>query len=278
MKTITIVGLGLIGASYAEGLSKKGYTIYGVDTNIETLEYALSKKMIVEGSKELADFLPKSDIIIFAIYPQLILNMLKKYHFNEKQIITDVCGIKMEYLEEATKLVLPANYCSHHPMAGKEKVGIKFADANIFKGANFLITPTLDTKEYSIEVIKKLGEDLGFGNIRLVDPVYHDKMIGFTSTLTHAIAVGLVNSDHFIDTKEFIGDSYRDLTRIAMINEKLWIELFFANKNNLIEHLENFENEINKIKKALINDDKNLLEDSFKKATRIRRGMDKKCL
>lgn len=275
MKKVTIVGLGLIGASYAIGLTKAGYQVFGVDTSSESIAYALENKYIVAGSKELDTFLKQSEIIIFAVYPQTLLSLLNKYDFQENQIVTDVCGIKESFIAEATNLVKPASYCSHHPMAGKEKIGIKYADPLIFRGANFLITPTLETPKYAIEVLEKLGTDLKFSNIKVITPAYHDQMIGFTSTLTHAIAVALVNSDKNPDTVAFIGDSYRDLTRIAMINENLWLELFLENKVNLLQHLENFETEIEKIKKALVTNDREQLKMLFNQSTTKRKTMEK---
>ena len=141
-------------------------------------------------------------------------------------VITDVCGIKTSFVYKATALSGEATYLSHHPMAGKEKIGIEYADSNIFNGANYLITPIDGTPSSAIKLLETIANDLEFGRISIITPERHDKMIGFTSQLTHAIAVSLVNSDHDEETKSFIGDSYRDLTRIAMINEKLWSELF----------------------------------------------------
>ena len=162
-------------------------------------------------------------------------------------------------------------------MAGREKSGVKFSKECKFEGANFLITPTSDTAYKTVEVLKQLGTDLGFKRITAMDIYEHDKMIGFTSQLAHAIAVSLVNSDNNPDnTKNYIGDSYRDLTRIAMINDTLWSELFLENKENLINHIENFEKNLDELKVALKNDDKKTLEALFKSSTAIRKEMEKK--
>ena len=274
---ILIVGLGLIGGSYAMSLSNKGHNVYGVDINKETLAYALNKKWILEGSLDAADFICKSDLIIIGLYPELIMDFLNKYShlFNSNQIITDVCGVKSSFVDKATKLAKPATYLSHHPMAGKEKVGITYADSRIFVGANFLITPIDDKCEYALNVLRNIAIEMGFGRISIMSPKRHDEMIGFTSQLTHAIAVSLVNSDHDAETKKFIGDSYRDLTRIAMINEKLWSELFLENKEALLNHIESFETELNILKNALYNDDKKKLNELFKNSTKVRKEMEK---
>lgn len=274
---ICIVGLGLIGGSYAMGLTKANHEVYGIDNNLDTIKYAIDKGFIKDGSTDNYSILSEMDLIILAIYPQSILKFLEENNkfFKTGQVITDVCGIKTSFVNRATELSADAIYCSHHPMAGKEKIGIEYADSNIFNGANYLITPLENTPNYAIDCLKIIGQALGFGRISVITPERHDKMIGFTSQLTHAIAVSLVNSDRDDETKSFIGDSYRDLTRIAMINEKLWSELFLENKNELLNHIENFEKELDVLKNALRTDDKKTLNELFKHSTIVRKKMEK---
>lgn len=274
---IVIVGLGIIGGSYAMGLSKKGHKVYGIDLNEDSLKYAIDNKFIIEGYRKSNDILARADVIILAIYPQAIINFLTENnkYFNKNQIITDVCGVKASFIKEAISLAAPAAYISHHPMAGREKEGIKYADCQIFKGANFLITPLDDSSKKAIEVLKMLASDLEFGKVTVIDYLTHDKMIGFTSQLTHAIAVSLVNSDHDENTINFIGDSYRDLTRIAMINSGLWSELFLENKDMLLAHINSFEYELDLLKNALNNNDKDALISLFNSSTEIRKKMEK---
>ena len=274
---VFIVGLGLIGGRYAYGLSQKGYEVYGCDKNIDAINYAKENKFIIDGCQNAGDMIADMDVVILSIYPQAILSFLEENnkYFNSKQIITDVCGVKLSYVVEATRLAAPAVYCAHHPMAGREKIGIEYAKDVIFEGANFLVTPTDATPADVVELIKKMGNDLGFARITVMSPDYHDKMIGFTSQLTHAIAVSLVNSDHDDNTKNYIGDSYRDLTRIAMINEDLWSELFLENKDFLIKHIISFEYELAVLKKSLIDNNKDSLKALFKSSTKIRKEMEK---
>ena len=274
---ICIVGLGLIGGSYAMGLSKKNHEVYGIDKNIDTINYAIQNGYIKAGFTDDYNILSEMDLIILAIYPQSILNFLNENNkfFNRNQVITDVCGIKTSFVYKAALLSGEATYLSHHPMAGKEKIGIEYADSSIFKGANFLITPIENTPIQAIMLIESIGKDLEFGRVSVISPERHDKMIGFTSQLTHAIAVSLVNSDSDEETKSFIGDSYRDLTRIAMINEKLWSELFLENKTELLSHIENFEKELDVLKNALKTNDKEKLNELFKHSTIVRKKMEK---
>lgn len=274
---VLIVGLGLMGGAYALKLKSKGYTVYGTDINQNSIDYAIKNEFIDEGSIDPTEFILKADLIIIALYPKLIIEFINKYNklFNENQIITDICGVKTSFVYDAEKLSLPAKYVSHHPMAGREKSGVEYSNLVSFSGANFLITTTNNSNNNAIESLKKIGLDLGFNKITVIDLETHDDMIGFTSQLTHAIAVSLVNSDHNPNTKYFIGDSYRDLTRIAKINESLWSELFLENKDNLLNHIESFEHELDLLKIALKNEDRKALEELFKNSTAIRKEMDK---
>ena len=274
---ILIVGLGLMGGAYALRLSKCGHRVYGSDINENSIKFAKANGYIIDGGIDPSPFIKKCEVIVLAIYPQAILNFLNKYNylFNDSQIITDICGVKSSFVNEATNNALPAVYCSHHPMAGREKIGVEFSHLCSFEGANFLIVPLDDTPKYAIDTIHVLGEDLGFSHISVISVNDHDDMIAFTSQLAHAIAVSLVNSDHNSETKNYIGDSYRDLTRIAMINENLWSELFLENKKYLLKHIESFEHELDRLKDAINDNDLDKLKDIFKSSTRIRREMEK---
>ena len=264
MKSL-IVGLGLMGGAYALRLKDKGHTVYGVDINEDSIKFAKDNNYIDEGSTNPMDYIEKSDLIILCIYPQAILNFIKTYNhiFKEGQVVTDICGVKESFVEEVSNLINNASYCSHHPMAGKEKVGVEYSHLCRFDDANYLVTTLPNTNKQAIEVVEKLGYNLGFKNISIISTKRHDSVVGFTSQLTHAIAVSLVNSDRDSDTKNFIGDSYRDLTRIAMINEGLWSQLFIENKDALIGQIDSFINEIEVVKNAISSGNIDLLNEKF---------------
>jgi len=274
---ILIVGLGLMGGAYAYRLKEKGHYIYGNDTNLESLDYAIENGFIDEKAINLENVIPNVDLIIISIYPKQISSFIDKYKhlFNENLYITDLASVKSSFLLNAQKNAKPAKYISHHPMAGREKSGIKFAKECNFAPANFLITTTEYNTDSDIKFMEALGKDLGFKNITSMNYLKQDRMISYTSALAHAIAVALVNSNDSSDTKDFIGDSYRDLTRIAMINETLWSELFLENKDNLIHYISAFESNLGEIKYALVTEDKNRLEELFIKSTKIRGDMNK---
>ena len=274
---VLIVGLGLIGGAYAKRLSARGYRVYGVDKNKDTLSYAYDNNYCYDTSTDETKFVGTADIIVICLYPKDILPFIErnKDSFRQNQVITDVCGIKESFLEEATKNSYPADYLSHHPMAGKEKVGIKYSGLVKFTDASFLITPSRDTNPRSIHILQKMSKDLEFMHTYIITPEEHDKMIAYTSQLTHAIAVSLVNSDPSTTTKRFIGDSYRDLTRIAKINVPLWTELFLENKKNLINEIDGFTKSITLLRNAILNEDEEGIKEIFNKSRLIRSEMEK---
>lgn len=277
---IVIVGLGVIGGGYAMALKEAGYTeVYGIDKNTETLKKAKALGIIKEGYEDEKEIVQKADLIVVAIYPNLVKDFIinNKEHFKNGAIITDVTGIKQLFINEITD-ILPENidFVFAHPMAGREKKGIDYATNKVFKGANFLITVTDKNKEENLELIENLAYKMGFKHVKRICPKYHDEMIAFTSQLPHALAVALINSDiEGRNTGEFIGDSYRDLTRIANINESLWSQLFLGNKENLLQAIYNFEEELDKIKSYLEDDDKEGLQELFIKSSVRRERLQK---
>lgn len=276
---ITVIGLGVIGGSYATALKKLGYTVYGADCDAETVKKAVERGIVDDAATTADAFIPISDIVVIALYPKQVEGELKKISglLKDGAVITDVAGIKSHFTQRIES-ILPeyADFVFAHPMAGREKKGIDYADDKVFKGANFIITPSKRNKKSSLDTIERLAREMGFRNVMRLTPEEHDKIISFVSQLPHAIAVALVNSDdRQFDTPRFVGDSYRDLTRIANINEKLWSELFLGNKDNLLSSIREFEKYLDIIKKALENDDKAALEEEFIRATKRRTEFNK---
>lgn len=253
-----IVGLGMMGSSYAKKLTLKGFTVYGYDKCYSTNKEALEKGFIKSNK---LDDLSKANYIVLSLYPDLNVQFLREHKdlINPFAFITDISGIKTNMIKEI-KTLINNPYMSHHPMAGSEIKGIKGVNPNIFKGANFLIIDD-NNSEDDVKKLLILKEALEFGKVSIVSKEVHDEMISFTSQLPHALAIALVNSDIYKDTKSFTGDSFRDLTRIASINESLWSLLFLTNKENLLKDLNNFKNELNKIIESLNNNDEKALKE-----------------
>ena len=272
---IVVVGLGVIGGSFTMALKKAGFNdVYGIDINEDSLKKAKEQGLIKEGFTTGEEVVKDADLIIISLYPRLVKKFIldNKDNFKDGAIITDATGIKKLFIEDVVN-ILPSNidFVFGHPMAGREKKGIDFASAEVFNGANYIITPVERNKPENLDLVEDLVYKLGFKRVRRITPEYHDEMIGYTSQLPHTIAVALMNSDiEGRETGSFIGDSYRDLTRIANINEDLWSELFLGNKENLLKSIENFEIEIDKIKNAIKNDDKESLKKLFIKSTERR--------
>ena len=280
--TVTVVGLGVIGAAFAQSFRKIGIkTIYGIDIDEETIKKAEEKNMINKGFLETREPLQKSDLVIITLYPNIVksffVNNIK--NFKENVIITDVIGIKGKIIKEIKPIIEKSekniDFVFGHPMAGREKRGIDFADSKVFQNANYILIKDEKNKKENLELLSEIIKKMGFKSVSFLTAEEHDEIIAFTSQLTHAIAVSLVNSDNQkYDTNRFIGDSYRDLTRIAKINEDLWSELFLGNKENLLKMIQQFENELDIIKEALKSNDIGTLKEQFIISTRRRENID----
>ncbi len=277
--TVLIVGLGLIGGSYAMALKRIGYHVMAVDIDSETIDYAVKNGIIDRGSVNAdEDILGSADCIIMALYPSKIVKWISDNQdkFKEGVIITDVTGIKTSVVYDIQKVLRPdAEFIAAHPMAGREVYGVKNSDEKIFRDANFIVVPTDKNSPASIKWCEDLGRLLGFKRVSVLSPEEHDSMIAFVSQLTHCIAVSLMTCDDNEHLSEYTGDSFRDLTRIANINENMWPELFFMNKGPLLKRLDQFIDEINVIKDMIKNEDDEGLKDKMRLSSARRRNFDK---
>lgn len=274
-----IVGLGLLGGSYARGLTEKGYYVEAITKDKEDIEYALQHEMIKKGSAEIDEEMIRSaDIIIFALYPATFIKWIEE---NGKLIkpgtlITDVTGVKGCIVEKIQNMLPPlVEFVSAHPMAGREVFGIRNSDESIFYGANYIVVTTTRNTDEGIEACKRIGEILGFGRISELSPDAHDEMIGFVSQLTHCIAVSLMNCYEHGHLERYTGDSFRDLTRIAKINENMWSELFIMNKEPLLRQMDLFIGEFTRMKESLIEDDREAMKEMMRISTERRKQFDK---
>lgn len=278
-KSFLIVGLGLLGGSVAMGLKKWNHKIYAIDVDKNTIDYALENGIIDEGSIQ-ADqqIIGKADVIISGLYPSLVVKWIEEnqQYFKKGAIITDVTGVKCAVVDKIQQILRPdCEFIGVHPMAGKEVSGVQHADPSIFLPANLIITPTEKNSQAAIEFIYEMGKELRFNNICQLSVEQHDKMIGYLSQLTHVIAVSLMNANDSQQLKEYTGDSFRDLTRIAKINENLWSELFLLNKENLVAEIDTFVAEMNDFREALQNEDVEKMKQKFIISTARRKYFDK---
>lgn len=274
---ITVVGLGVIGGSYVQALKGLGHEVYGVDQDQQTLNQAKQEGYIVEGFTDGHDIISKSDLTIICLYPSLVLDFIASHHFKKGSMIADVVGIKSYFLEKALKLVdNDIEYVSGHPMAGREKKGYAYASKDVFKNANYIIIEHQENRKEAIEFMCGFVSQLGFKSVKIMSPYDHDEIISFTSQLPHMIAVALMNSDNQkFDTGKYIGDSFRDLTRIANINADLWSELFLNNKDYLLNSMKSFEEQFDQLKNALLQEDEDMLRLMFNESSKRREKLEK---
>lgn len=276
---ILIVGLGLLGGSYAKGLTDVGFTVGAIDINQESIDYALKEGIIQSGYSTVEkQYVSQFDLIVFALYPKVFINWLKEYqsYFKSGAIVTDVTGIK-SWVDKEIKTFIrdDIEYVLAHPMAGREVYGVKNSDKSIFQDANYIVIPNEKASEESICVVEDIGKLLGFKNVVRLSNEEHDEMIGFLSQLTHCIAVALMtckDSEHLV---EYTGDSFRDLTRIARINENMWSELFLLNKEQLLKQITLFEGQLTKLKKTIEDENVEEMKDIMRLSTLRRSYFDK---
>ena len=277
---ILIVGLGLIGGSYAEGLKKAGFEVGAVTRSQKTVDYALEKGMIDSGTVEVTkDYVSRFDIVVFALYPHVFLSWIRDYQdfIKPGALLTDVTGVKRSVVYEVQGMLRPdLEFVGAHPMAGREVYGVENADSRIFRGANYIVTPTEANTEAAVRSCEDLGRALGFGCISRLSPERHDEMIGFLSQLTHCIAVALMNSKESEHLVEFTGDSFRDLTRIARINETMWSELFMLNRDELLSQMDLFAGKFGELREALATGDIEKMKEMMRISTERRGYFDKK--
>lgn len=275
---ILIVGLGLMGGSYAQRLSDIGYNIYAIDINKDSIEAAKKENVILNNDEDDITLMKKCQIIICCLYPSDTANWIinNQHYFNENTIISDISGVKANVVDKIQEnLRSDLEFISMHPMAGRESKGFENRDTNIFLPANMIIVPTDKNTKKGIDFAYDLSILLRFKNIEVLSVEEHDKMIGYLSQLPHALAVALINCHDSSHLHKYTGDSFRDLTRIAKINETLWSELFFENKENLVPLIDGFINELSKLKECVVNEDEDKLKAMFIESTNRRKAFDK---
>ena len=274
MDKILIVGLGLIGGSYAKGLTKKGYEVYAYNRNKDAIDYAKENGIIIDGTNEYSkNFICNFDRIIFSLYPKIFKEYIENFgsYIKDGAIISDVTGVKESIVADIQNVLGDrVEFIAAHPMAGKEVYGIENADEKIFENANYIITPTEKNTDKGIAFATEIGKALNFRKISLLSPTEHDEMIAFLSQLTHCIAVSLMTCKDSKDLVDYTGDSFRDLTRIANINENMWTELFLMNKTALLKEMDSFIDNMSKLRGLVADEKVDEMKDMMRLSTKRR--------
>ncbi|MBE7007555.1 MAG: prephenate dehydrogenase [Ruminococcaceae bacterium] len=276
---ILIVGLGLIGGSYARALKRLGYSVTALSRRQETIDYALREGIIDAGSAAVDEALVgEADAVIFALYPGVFKDWIRENQSLLKPgaMLTDVTGVKSCIVYDIQEMLRSdVEFIAAHPMAGREVYGVENSDERIFRDANFIVTPTARNTDKAIDWCRSLGKLLGFRKVSVLSPEEHDEMISFVSQLTHCIAVALMtcsDNQHLVD---YTGDSFRDLTRIARINDVMWSELFLLNKEPLLRQMDIFLKEFSELRDLLAAEDREGLCGKMRLSTERRAYFDR---
>lgn len=277
---ILIVGLGLLGGSYAKALKRFGFHISAITKEQSSIDFALKENMIDEGSTELDErMIGGADLVIFALYPHVFVEWIEQNQHLLKSgaLITDVTGVKGSIVYKIQRMLrADVEYVAAHPMAGREVSGVENSTDKMFAGANYIVTPTEKNTPEAIQTCVELGRLLGFSNVATLSPEEHDEMIGFLSQLTHCIAITLMTCNDKEDMENYTGDSFRDLTRIARINDLMWSELFVANKEALLKQMNLFLDQFVELKNMLETENIDGMRAMMRRSTERRARFDKK--
>ena len=288
LKNVTygIIGLGIMGGSIAKSirqniLSQAGSTgrIYACNRSTACLMQAVSEGVAtaVYTSDNVARMLPECDVVFICLYPHATLDFMKEHrdHFKSGAIVTDISGVKGIFEKALPEILRPdVDFIIGHPMAGGEKEGYANSDAKFFVNHNYILCPQDFNKAENLDFMRTLVAEMGFTRITETSCDIHDWKIGFTSQLCHVIASALVESAEDPEITAFGGGSFEDLTRIAMINAPLWTELFISNKEKLVNHIENFEKQLEKIKMLIQEENSEVLSEmlSHTREQRLKMG------
>ena len=279
-KKILIVGLGLLGGSYAKVLKRFGFHISAITKEQSSIDYAIKENIIDEGSTQIdKKIIGEADLVIFALYPHTFVEWIEQNQqfLKSGALITDVTGVKRNIVYKIQDILRSdVEFIAAHPMAGREVSGVENSTDKLFIGANYIVTPTSKNTQEAIQTCMELGRLLGFSNVTTLTPEEHDEMIGFLSQLTHCIAISLMTCNDKENMEKFTGDSFRDLTRIARINDLMWSELFVANKDALLKQMNLFINKFTELKTMIEQEDIPKMRKMMQHSTARRALFDKK--
>lgn len=238
---VGIVGLGLIGGSMAKSIkARTAHTVWGIDLDHETMSMARMCGAI-DGSLTEGN-LPQCDLILVALRPQAIIDWVKAHAggIAKSAILVDLCGVKRAVVRELTPIAGQYGfaYIGGHPMAGKERGGFTAATDDLYVGASMILTPDQRTDMRLLETLKAFFLDVGFAGLTFSTPEEHDRIIAYTSQLAHITSSAYVKSPEAQRRRGFSAGSFRDMTRVARLDEDMWTELFLDNADFLTEQVD----------------------------------------
>ena len=251
---VGVVGLGLIGGSLARALKH--------DTNETVLGYDIDRSVIYKAKlleaidQELTpELISICDVLLIALYPQDTVRYVKENcrYFKKDLIVMDCCGVKEYVCRELMPLADEKGFCfiGAHPMAGIERSGFDHSNRTMFQNASMVLVPPKDVSIETLERVKKFWGAIGFSNLSITSAAEHDRIIAYTSQLAHVAASAYIKSPTALDHTGFSGGSYKDMTRVARLNEKMWTELFLENRDPLVKEIDQLISELQKYSDAI---------------------------
>lgn len=274
---IGIIGLGLIGGSMAKAIRlNTDHYVMGRDLDEKVVMRA---KVIEAINEELTeDNIGECDMILLALYPDATIETVKKYapYIKKGAYLIDCAGVKEKVCNKIPDIAKEYGFVfvGGHPMAGIEKIGFKYSDAQIFKDASMILTPNDDVKIDELADIKIFFLSIGFGKITVKTPEDHDRIIAYTSQLAHILSNAYVKSETAYEHKGLSAGSFKDLTRVAYLNETMWTELFLENKVNLLSEINTLIENLSQYKTALETDDGTSLKDLLKNGRELKEKLE----
>ena len=251
--TIGIVGLGLIGGSFAKAYRAAGWQVFAHDVDASTLSFAQMAGAV--DAPLTMDNLASCDLVLICVYPQAAVDYLRAAapHIGKKPVVIDCCGTKRVVCDACFPLSKQYSftYLGGHPMAGTHNSGFKYARENLYHGAPMVIVPPRYDDITLLQRVKDLLTPAGFGSISVTTADEHDAMIAFTSQLAHVVSNAYIKSPTAGSHKGFSAGSYKDMTRVAWLNPQMWAELFLENRDYLLHELDILAENLNRYSEAL---------------------------
>ena len=255
---IGIVGLGLIGGSFLKAIKAFSKdSVFAFDIKNDTVDFAKCMNLVDETLDD--NNVSLCDYVLISTYPKTAVNWLKKYKnlIKKDAVVIDCCGVKRSICDQCFDIAKENgfNFIGGHPMAGYQKSGFKYSRETLFKGASMILVPENTKNIELIANVTSFFKNLGFSSVNVTDAKNHDQNIAFTSQLAHVVSNAYVKSPRAMVHKGFSAGSYKDLTRVAYLNEDMWTELFLDNKDFLKEEIDCIIKELQKYSDALENND-----------------------
>ncbi len=277
--TVAVAGLGLIGGSLALAAQRApGWQAVGIDRDPAVLQAAAAAGLTqtalpageeTDAASPAARLLAEADLVILALPPQAVPSFLEAHapYLRPGTVVSDVCGVKRRIVQVCEPICAAKGlrFIGGHPMAGKEHSGFGQADAELFKGASYILTPTSETDPAALQMMRDFAAALGCGRVTVASPEHHDRMIAFTSQLPHVLAGAYMQSPVSGQHQGYSAGSYRDVSRVATVDETLWSRLFLLNKDCLLEEIEGLSARLAEYRAALLAEDRESLEEILRR-------------